>query len=122
MNPYDARGLGQLRDVGLGPGGDGATVFDPDFAHVEVTAVFRLHLEHLRKCLGPRDVEILFCQLGIGQPGALLIEKQVSEHDVAGLLQRRGEGSVLIAGDFEVSNFLQERRRSARSKLSLEFL
>ena len=50
--------------------------------------------------------------LGSDRPGTLLIEKQMSENDVAGLLQRRGEDGILIAGGFEISNFLQERWRS----------
>ena len=108
----------QLGDVGLGPGGDRAAIVDPGLAHVEVTAVFGFDLENLGKRLGPRDVEIFLRQLGIGRSGALLVQKQVTQHDVAGLLQRRGEDRILIAGRLEVLDFFQERRRERRSPIS----
>ena len=50
----------------------------------------------------------------------MLIQKQVSQHDVSGLLQGRGEDGVLIAGSLKVTNFLQERWRSAGREFSLK--
>ena len=46
----------------------------------------------------------------------------MSEDHVAGLLERRGEDGILVAGRLQVSNFLQKGWRSSGRDFRLEFL
>jgi hypothetical protein len=70
-------------------------------AHIEIAAL-RFDFEHLGKCLGPDNVEVVLRPFRIGRLGALLIQKQVPEDHPARLLQSSSEHGIVIAGSLKL--------------------
>ena len=98
--------------------------FFPRPVDVRLLALFELkaHWRYLWKSVRPDNVEIILRYFRIRRLGALLIQKDMPEHDVSTVLHRRRKPRILIAGCFQFVDLGQHRRRRNRSDVSSQFI